>query len=399
MLLAAGASAQQSGSSEASLAQALTSGKPTIYLRPRYEHVEQDNKPLNADAYTMRTLLGYRTGTWQGLSGYFEGINVGHLGEQNYNDVSTVTTSRYPTVADPDATDINQFYADYTGIPDTLVRAGRQLIKLDNVRFIGNVDFRQMMQVFNAVSLENTSLPNTRIYGGYLMRQRTTAATQRDINAPLFNVRYTWKPGNVLVGYAYLQDQANTGQATGFADNSNKIFGVRADGGYPVNELWKVLYTAEYATQDAYSGGDPRIDASYYHVAIGAQRGDVFVRIEEERLSSNHGLYAFQTPLGTNHLFQGWADLFLTTPAQGIRDAYVTAGGKVSKVALYGEYHRFRSDVGNIDFGHEIDIGVTYPIRPSLIAKFEYADFSAADVVTPAKPDTRKIWLTLIYQY
>jgi hypothetical protein len=398
LLFAAGASAQQSAPSETGLAQALTSGKPTIYLRPRYEHVEQDGKPENADALTMRTLLGYRTGTWQGLSAYFEGINVGHLGDQNYNDKTTVTNSPFPTVADPDGTDINQFYADYTGVPDTLVRAGRQLIKLDNVRFIGNVDFRQFMQVFNAVSVENTSLANTRLYAGYLMRQRTTADTQRDINAPLFNARYTWKPGNVLVAYAYLQDQANTGQATGFADNSNKIFGVRADGGYPVNDLWKVLYTAEYAKQDPYSGGDARIDASYYHVALGVQRGDVFLRVEEERLSSNKGLYGFQTPLGTNHLFQGWADLFLTTPAQGIRDAYLTAGGKLGKVALYGEYHRFRSDVGNIDFGHEIDVGITYPIRPYLIGKFEYANYSSADAIA-AKPDTRKIWLTLIYTY
>jgi hypothetical protein len=396
-LLTVSAFAQQSEPSDTSLDHALTSGKPTIYLRPRYEHVEQDGKPLNADAYTMRTMLGYRTGSWYGLSGYFEGINVGHLGEQNYNDKTTITNSPYPTIADPDSTDINQFYADYTGIPKTLLRGGRQLIKLDNQRIIGNSDFRQVMQVFNAVTFENTSLPDTRIYGGYLMRQKTTAATQRDINAPLFNVRYTWKPGNALIAYGVLQDQANTGQ-TGFADNSNKIFGLRADGAYPMSEAWKVLYTAEYAKQDAYSGGDPRIDASYYHVAIGAQRGDVFLRIEEERLGSNHGLYGFQTPLATNHLFQGWADQFLSTPPQGMRDVYLTAGAKVSKVALYTEVHRFRSDVGNIDFGHELDVGVTYPIKPYLIGKIEYADFSGADRIS-GKPDTRKIWLTLIFTY
>jgi len=396
-LLTVSAFAQQIEPSDTGLAHALTSGKPTVQLRPRYEHVEQDGKPLNADALTMRTLLGYKTGTWYGLSGYFEGINVGHFGDQKYNDKTTITNSPYPTVADPDITDINQFYADYTGIPDTLLRGGRQIVKLDNYRIIGNNDFRQVMQTFNAVTVENTSLPNTRIYGGYLMRQNTTADTQRDINAPLFNVRYTWKPGNALIAYGVLQDQAVTGQ-TGFADNSNKIFGVRADGAYPMSDVWKVLYTAEYAKQDAYSGGDSRIDASYYHVAIGAQRGDVFLRIEEERLGSNHGLYGFQTPLATNHLFQGWADQFLSTPPQGLRDVYLTAGAKVSKVALYTEVHRFRSDVGNIDFGHELDVGITYPIKPYLIGKIEYADFSGADRVAN-KPDTRKIWFTLVFTY
>jgi hypothetical protein len=136
------------------------------------------------------------------------------------------------------------------------------------------------------------------------MRQKTTAATQRDINAPLFNVRYTWKPGNALIAYGVLQDQANTGQ-TGFADNSTRSSVCAPDGAYPMSEAWKVLYTAEYAKQDNYSGGDPRIDASYYHVAIGAHAATCFLRIEEERLGSNHGLYGFETPLATNHLFQG----------------------------------------------------------------------------------------------
>jgi len=397
-LIAGSVCAEQSEGGSSGLAQALTEGKPTIYLRPRYEHVEQANKPSDADALTMRTLLGYRTGSWYGLSAYFEGINVGHFGDQNYNDVANVTNSPYPLVADPDGTDVNQFYADYAGIPHTMLRAGRQSIKLDNVRFIGNVDFRQWMQVFNAVGIENTSLPNTHAYAGYLMRQRTTADTQRDINAPIFNLRYTWKPDNVLVGYAYLQDQANTGQNTGFADNSNKIFGARADGAYPLSEVWRLLYTAEYAKQDAYSGGDPRIDASYYHLGIGGQYKDIFMRLDQERLSSNRGLYGFQTPLVTNHLFQGWADQFLTTPQQGIRDTYLAAGAKPYKVWLYGEYHRFKSDFGDIDFGHEFDIGVSYPFLRSLLGKFEYAEYRAGEGNT-GKVDVRKLWLTLIYTY
>jgi len=398
VLLAVNAHAEQAEPAATSLSEALTGGKFSLYLRPRYEHVEQEGKPLNADALTMRSLFGYRTGSWYGLSAYFEGINVGHLGEQHYNDNPAVTTSRYPLVADPDGTDINQFYADYAGIPDTLVRGGRQAIKLDNVRFIGNVDFRQWMQVFNAVTIENTSLPNTRVYAGYLMRERTINFTQRDINEPLLNVRHTWKPGNVLVGYAYLQDQANTGQATGFRDNSNRILGVRADGAYPLSDEWKVLYTAEYAKQDDYSGGDARIDAKYHHLAIGAQYGDIFVRVDQERLGSNGGVYAFQTPLGTNHLFQGWADQFLTTPRQGIRDTYVAAGAKPFKVGLYGEYHWFHSDIGDIDFGHELDVGITYALMRSLVGKIEYADYRAGDAAS-GKTDLRKIWLTLIYTY
>jgi hypothetical protein len=388
----------------ASLGEALTGGKLLLNLRPRYEHVEQDGKPNNADAYTMRTLLGYRTGTWKGLSATFEGINVGHLGTMDYNPIPTVTTSPFPTVADPDFTGVNQLYVDYTALPQTTVRAGQQSIKVDNVRFIGNVEFRQVMQTFNAVTVENTSLSNTRLYAGYLIRQHTINGTQRDVNEPIFNVRYTWKPGNNLIGYGYLQDQANTGQnaTTGLADGSNKIFGARADGGYPFGTDWKLLYTAEYAKQDNYSGGDAIIDAYYYHLNIGGQWKDTFVRVHQELLSSNDGKYGFQTPLGTNHLFQGWVDKFLITPKNGIRDSYVSAGTKVQKLGIYMEYHRYRTAFQSLDMGDEFDIGLTYPLLKQLIGKIEYGDYRGGDPAAGGNVntrDTRRFWLTLIYNY
>jgi hypothetical protein len=63
--------------------EAIGNGKLVLNHRPRYEHVERDGKPENAEAFTMRTLLGWRTGKWLGLSAYIEGINTGHLGPQH----------------------------------------------------------------------------------------------------------------------------------------------------------------------------------------------------------------------------------------------------------------------------------------------------------------------------
>jgi hypothetical protein len=387
-----------------SLEEALTGGKFLLNLRPRYEHVEQSNKPEDADAFTLRTLLGWRTKPWHGLSGTLEVINVGHFGQQNYNDQPAVTTSPYPTVADPDMTGINQLYAQYLGLPKTDVKIGWQSIKLDNVRFIGNVEFRQVMQVFNAAALENKSIENLNVYAAYFWRVRNVLNEQLGMQMPVVDLRYTWKPGNDVVGYAYLQDQAKTNQnaATGFSDNSNQIFGARANGAYPLGEKWKILYTAEYAKQDQYADGDPRIDADYYHLGIGGQWGSVFLRLDQEKLGSNDGLYGFQTPLGTNHLFQGWADQFLATPKAGIVDTFLSGGAKVWKLSLYAEYHDFRSHFGGIDLGNEFDLGVTWPIMKRLTGKFEYADYnSAGPGPTPdtTKPDVRKLWLTLIFQY
>ncbi len=391
--------------------EALTGGALLLNLRPRFENVAQDGKPEHAEAFTLRTLLGWRTKPWHGLSLTVEGIDVRHLAEQDF--ATTRNDPRfadYPIVADPDDTDVNQLYLDYTGLPDTRLRVGRQSIKLDNVRFVGNVEFRQVMQVFNAAMVENTSLPNTHVVAGYLWRQKNILGDQHDLDMPLLNVRYTWRAGNDLTAYAYLQDQDNTGQALrhtsatpAFTDNSNRIFGARANGGYALRDSLKLLYTVEYAKQDDYSGGDGRIDAHYLHLGAGPQVGDWFLRLDYELLSSNDGRYGFQTPLGTNHLFQGWADQFLTTPAQGLRDLYVALGGKFGRVGVYAELHEFKSDRGSIDFGHEFDLGVTVPLLKGLTGKLEYADYRAGDAVAgdllANKVDVRKFWLTLIYQF
>ncbi|MCC7548281.1 MAG: alginate export family protein [Burkholderiales bacterium] len=415
MLLSAGTALAQNAPDQEENAttplEAITGGKLLLNLRPRWENVSQENKPEHANALTLRTLLGWRTKPWHGLSLTVEGIDVSHFSEQEFATTRTDPRfAEYPIVADPEDTDINQLFVDYTGIDATRLRLGRQSIKLDNVRFVGNVEFRQVMQVFNAFMVENTSLPNTKLTAGYLWRQKNILGDQHDLDMPLLNARYTWRPGNDLIGYAYLQDQDITGQALkntaatpAFTDNSNRILGVRANGAYPVGEKFKVLYTAEYAKQDDYSGGDARIDAHYVHVGAGPQFGDWYVRAEYELLSSNDGRYGFQTPLGTNHLFQGWADQFLTTPAQGMRDLYAVVGGKIGKLGIYAEMHKFESDHGSIDLGREFDIGLTLPLLKGLTGKLEYADYRAGDAVVgdtlAHKVDVRKFWLTLIYQY
>jgi hypothetical protein len=112
----------------------------------------------------------------------------------------------------------------------------------------------------------------------------------------------------------------------------------------------------------------------------------------------NDGLYAFQFPLATNHLFQGWADQFLTTPRQGIHDTFLSTSAKIEKAQLLAEYHRLKSDTGGIDFGDEFDIGVSYPLMQKLTGKIEFADYKAGDAAS-GKVDTRKFWLTLIFNY
>jgi hypothetical protein len=390
-----------SADDSATISDALSSGKLNFSLRPRYENVDQTGKETG-DALTMRTLLGWQTATWKGWSGMAEIINVGRA-NSNYND-SLNGKTQYPVIPDPDDTDFNQLYLDYGGIQDSRIRGGRQSIKLDNVRFVGNVQFRQVMQVFNAVSFVNESLTNTRLYAAYLGRVKTITTKEFDTETVLLNAHYALTPDDALVGYGYLQDQQNAIAKLAFqgpapTDTSNQIIGVRANGAHPMSEKWRLLYTAEYAKQGDYAGGDSRIDADYTRIGGGAKWGNYTLRADYEVLGSNDGLYAFQTPLATKHLFQGWTDTFaVATPSQGIRDAYVTGELKFKKFKAHAEYHEFDSDFGSVNFGKEFDIGVSYPFLKRLLGKIEYADYQAGDL-TSGKVDVRKYWLTLVFNY
>ena len=179
--------------------------------------------------------------------------------------------------------------------------------------------------------------------------------------------------------------------------------------------IGKPFYTAEYAKQSDYKGGDSRIDAHYYKVGGGAAYGNLTLRADQELLSSNNGTYAFQTPFGTNHLFQGWVDKFLATPKEGIKDSFITATYKYGDFALSSEYHVLNSDVnfhqvtggtGN-QYGTEWDAALTYNYNKNIMTKIEYGKYSESDQYQPTAAitqasrisDTDKLWLTAMYTF
>ena len=331
-----------------------------------------------------------------------------------------VDKMNYPLVVDPDYTGVNQLFIEWTGIPDTKVRVGRQSVKLDNVRFVGNVEFRQIMQVFDGIAIENKSIPNVEIYAAHFEGlRRITSEYFSDGNVDIAHATWKYSPAESLTGYGYFQAMPLNGftyPTTGapFTNNSSQTFGLRADGSHKVNADWKVLYTAEYAKQDDYRGGDSRIDAHYWRLGAGAGFGNWSARLDRELLSSNNSLYGFQTPLATGHLFQGLGDSFLTTPKDGIEDTFITLNGKVLDVQLSAEYHWLDSDrdftangslPNSNQYGKELDLVAGYSYKKNWSGKLEYFSFKEDDlygsVALPAtrKRDTDKFMATVMYTF
>lgn len=403
------------------LLQAITDGKPMTNFRLRYENVDQDAAApglKNANAWTLRSLVGWQTAPFHDFSVGAQLIGVTKL-DNEYNDfkngINQPGKSGYAIVNDPSFFNVNQLYLDWTGIPDTKIRAGRQSLKIDNVRMIGNIEFRQVMQVFDGVTVENKSLPNTEILAGYYTRLRKINTDLRPDDTGILHAAYKLSPTETLTAYAYWYDMDHIAP-TSTSNVSNRTVGLRADGHHKIDDHWKVLYTAEYAKQDPNgdsdqrktTGGSDLIDTHYYKLGLGAGWDNWFARIDQELLSSNNGQFAFQTPLGTNHLFQGWVDKFLVTPAEGIRDTFITAGGKVWNVTLLTEYHWIDSDKdfarvgGGLGdrYGTEWDISAAYAYDKHLSGKIEYGAYHEEDQRAAGRiRDTDKLWLTVMYAF
>ena len=103
------------------------------------------------------------------------------------------------------------------------------------------------------------------------------------------------------------------------------------------------------------------------------------------------GTSSFKTRLGTNHAYQGWADKFLNTPNQGLKDTYVTVVGKVLGAKLVAVYHDFETDEGGLDAGEEFDILLSKTFAKHYTVAVKYADYQADEEF--GLTDTKKFWI------
>jgi len=366
----------------ASFTEALTGGTPKLDLRLRYENVDQDNALQDADAFTLRTRLGYETADFKGFSACVEMENVTALVD-DYNSTLNGNT-QYSTVADPEGTEINQSYLDYSGFADTLVRAGRQRVILDNARFVGNVGWRQNEQTYTGAMISNTSLPDTTLTYAYVNEVKGITGGATDVHAHLLNASYAGLEFATLTGYGYLID---------FVDSpamSQQTWGVRLSGDTELSAA-RLLYAAELAQQSDYEDGNSNIDADYRLFELGVSAGGITGKVGYELLGADTA-YSFETPLATKHAFNGWADIFLNTPdGQGLEDVYVLVTGNVAGVKLVGVYHDFSADSGGADFGTEFDLLATKKFGKHYSAGIKYASFDADSASSYV--DTDKFWL------
>lgn len=370
-------------------------------IRPRYESVSvEDSTKKDADAFTVRATLGVKANLLgiDGLSMKVDGTTVQSIGGEHYNS-STNGQTGYEIVKDPETTRFSQSYLQYK-LGKTTAKVGRQIINLDNERFIGSVDWRQMMQSFDAAVISDSTISNLTLTGAYVWGIKgITDLPASETDSIVLNGSYKVNDMIKVSAYDYM------------LSSLHDTMGLALTGTVPLS-VAKIDYRAEYAAQSDASrdtdGGivNAQADATYYNLDALANISGVLIGAGYEFLSGKGDASetAFQTPLATLHKFNGWADKFLTTPTGGLCDASVTLGytapglGKAMIV-----YHDFETDVamtGKSDLGSEWDALYTNAIPGikglSGLAKAAY--YQGGDVAGNTK-DISKIWLQLGYKF
>jgi hypothetical protein len=377
---------------------------PLLDTRLRYESVDQDGLGRDAHALPLRVRGGAEitSGNWKLLA---EGEGTVPLDESYDSGVNGRVG--YPFVTDPANGEINQLQLQYRGMPETLVTVGRQRINLDDERFVGASGWRQNEQTFDAARVEYSGIARVKTDLTYAWSDRTIwgidgrGARQQAVGGDnLFaNLTYT-HPWATLTGFGYWVDQDERA-VQGFRLSSRTI-GARFAGTRPVGKSVKLSYSASYARQSDFHHNPQDYSADYYLLDGKLDIASVSVGAGYEVLGADNGraLTSFQTPLATLHKFQGWADKFLTTPPNGVRDLYGSAGHKWKKLAGFDAinaavtWHRFRSDRLDMHYGSEWD-AILSAKRGRLTATAKLADYDAGGFAT----DTRKVWLQLEWAY
>lgn len=412
---------------ELPLSAIIAQGRAVIDLRVRYETVDDASRALDANGTTMRARLGYETGYWNSLQLAFDFDQIWTVGGATYNSTRNGKTG-YPVIADPSMTTLNRLQLTYASDFDTKFTLGRQRLLIGNQRFIGNVGWRQHEQTFDALSAVNTSIEDLTVTYAYLFRvnriggpatpvpSTTPAAATGQANyyksaSHVMDAVYIGIDGLKLEAYGFLLDFAAPSyatlpaQQTAVARLSTATYGGRADYSHSFSEEITGKLTGEFARQTNYATNPLSFDLNYALGEASLTYAGLTGLVGYEVLEGN-GAIGFSTPLATLHAFNGWADMFLVTPVNGLKDFYVRASYTlpadfIEMRSLTGivSWHDYTTDNLHAGIGSEWNVSAELAVDANFSLLGKYASYEGAGVTFGGFPDKSIFWLQAAYRY
>ena len=395
VLLPCIAAAQEEAKATDSWLDALRHGEFHFIPRYRYEDVDEGAFDEPAHASTLRSRFNYRTAAWRGWTALAEVDDVRSVGADGYNSTRNGERTR-PTVADPEGTDLNQLSLGYAD-ERYMFTLGRQRLLLDDHRFISPSSWRQNEQTFDAVSAR-VRFARAEVFYAYLDEVQRIFGPDSGVPPPslssdshLLNVRVPAGALGSVVGFAYLLDFDNASAL------SSDTYGVLWTGTYPLSGSLGLVHAVSYAKQHDAANNPTDFEAHYLQLQLGLRYRGWTGLVGRDTLSGDatQPNRAFQTPLSGLHLFQGWADKFLTTPPQGVTDDYASISGMWRGFNLQVVWHHFEADAVERDYGEEWDVSVSRRFATRYDVLLKGADYSSRGFAT----DTTKWWVQFVANF
>ncbi len=385
-------------------------------IRPRYEYADVDkSSTTSANAFTNRLHLAATAGLL-GVDGLTTTLGVQTVNNFGWNDYNlphgTNANSSgltYDVINDPNAAMLSEATLDYK-IGKTALHTGRSQINLDNQRFIGTVGWRQLERSYDTVYVANNSVKNLNLLAAYVYGfAGVGSVTTIDTKSILLHAKYKVADALTITAYDYML-------AVGAQGIDSDTIGLALTG--KIDAGAKLTYRAEYAIQkDAtmkYHDIDTKADATYYNLDLGANISGVLAGVNYEVLSGTNGTdgnTAFNPKLGTNHKFNGWADVFYVAnvPTMGLQDANARLGYKAKGFGKFlAVYHSFTAQTttgtASDDLGSEIDAVYVNKIPGvnNLKGLLKLASFSkgnATNGYAASQSDKTVGWVQLDYKF
>lgn len=360
---------------------ALKDGTPDVDVIAGFEYKHRDDTTSPGQQFSVRTRVGYRTATFFNTAAYVQLHNVSNIMEQyRFSHGGTMHGNLgRDVIADPDGSRFQKAYLDFKGLPDTLIRIGRQDIILDDSRLMGNIDWRLNGQSFDAASITNTSIPDVKLYAAYVQQVNTILLDSLDLDGfYLFNAAYSGLKNHTISLHTYLLDTESTADSA----RDNATYGFRVDG-----KIAPISYYLDYSHQSNFADGEDH-NADMLNVYMAGKINTMFaLGAGYSYISGQDGSdRPFDTLFSTAHKFNGFADQFLGTNGgslrDGLHDYYVQAITQAFGAKLVLAYHYFdttENDFFDGTYGDEFDALLVKPLAENLKFIVKYANFMQDD--------------------
>ena len=373
-----------------SFKEAFTKGTFKTDLVLSYEHSDLEGGASRADALSLRVRPSFRTAEFAGVSAFVQGHANLNLVDQ-FSHGRDSGDSSHDVIADAEGARIHQAYLDFSLIPDTVVRIGRQEIIMGDARFVGNVGWRQNGQSFDAIKVTNKSVDKLTLTAFITNAVQDIHLEENDLEYFAgFDATYAASKKLNISTFAYaLEDNSGT--------RDNYTLGARANG-----KVGIVKYDVSAAAQEDLAKGTGH-NGQMFRSFLGLDTKPVNFGIGYEQYSGG-----FDTLFGTAHKFLGWSDQFLNTKdfADGLEDIYFQVGSKVAKTTLLARYHIFNSAEGsNGDYGSEVELlakrkfQVTEKHAVTGILKAAFYQADSSNNTGKATNDEAVYWARLMYSF